>query len=409
MTHETSSSGTETLTGGGHSAYYRGTQLLAALTATVLIALTGWRLVHTAIDPVWDQGALLPFAFRGGHYPAIDAGLSSQLVVGLLNLLKPYDPVSSNTLVRTVAAIAYMLSGALLSWSLTKENTRWWSALFMLLLFTSRFPFLWLSSELFAGTFLMLVLWSVVAGLPFAATAIFIVLFSLAKPDLILSGMLVGVVLALDRESSLRTRLTRVAILASTLLLFLLPGIVQNGPSYLLPGRRTLVSFGQHYAAVVSRHQIASQPEPWTEWKQYFDSSFGDVRNVWEAIRSNPIGYEDFVFLSLSKSLRSMLRANLIPLIPAAIFCWSKLRQRKSKTVVVLLLIGLVPIVLLAFLHVRYQARFYPLALFVICKGMTGLRETRTKLLTAAYLVVLLALQVYQSLPVLSCGYWFPD
>ncbi len=75
-----------------------------------------------------------------------------------------------------------------------------------------------------------------------------------------------------------------------------------------------------------------------------------------------------------------------------------------------LLLTSLVPVILLSFLHVRYQARLYPLALFVIFAGLAaGPVRRRPERILAGVLSALLLWQAVDLLPVLPSAYWLPD
>jgi hypothetical protein len=382
---------------------------LIALVITIGLAAASFVLIlNTRIEPAYDQGFIAHDLSQG--YPLLEQGLSSRLIAGIVNFFRPYAPISSNALFRALAAAGYILSGGLLAWSLTKDGKYWFFILFMALIYTSRFPFLWLSSEVLAGTFLMLTLWSIVRKLPFVLTAIFLVLFALAKPDLVLPAMLVGIFWILYRNN-LRTRIYRGVALALVLGLLLLPGVISYGFAYLRPAGRSLDSFCQHYADMVRGHQVIPGPDPWAECHTYLQATFGPVQSILDVIRASPTRYMDFVFLSLAYSLRRMISANLAFLIVPAILALYTIRRSKPDYIVIvaLFLTSLLPIFLLAYLHIRYQARFYPLALFAVFAGISNLCGKWLRKSVVVYLGILLILQFYQIISVFAAGYWFPD
>lgn len=369
------------------------------------MAVVAFLIVRAPGIPVtWDQtfiGYRLP-----GLYPHFESGIVSHLIVGMVNAVVPFDPVSSNTLIRALASTLYLGSAALLAWSVTGPQRPWGFVAFMLLLASSRFPFLWLSSELFAGAFLMLFLWSLVREHPFPVTALLLVFFSLSKADLALPGALIGAYLVFRTDPLSVWR--RAAILGGMAALLVVPSLFT--PSYYAQfGGRTWVSFGQHYGELVRVVQVESGPPGWTAGRMYLDRGFPGTGSVWEAAAAYPRRYIYFVFLSVAESGIRLGLAKVLFLIPIAAFLFLRMR-RDWQITVLLLLTSIVPIVLLSFLHVRYQARFYPLALFVIFAGLhAGSYSRRRELVVAGLLAALLLWQVADLLPVLESAHWLPD
>ena len=380
--------------------------MAVALVVVLAVLSIGLIAQNADVEPIFDQ-KFIDYTFAEG-YPALESGITSHLIVGAVNAIVPYEPQRSNALVRGVAALFYLFAGGLLAWSLTGRERLWAFLLFMLLLFTSRFPLLWLSSEVFAGALLMLVLWSLVRNHPFVVTAALLVLFSFAKPDLLVPGAALGLFLTLRRD--VLSRGHRFAIFAALGSLVLVPGVVDAGLGYLQSGGRSMISFGQHYAALVQPHQIAEAPDPWLNYQAYLQNQFfraGD--SIGGVIRTRPDLYMDFVFLSLAESIRRMGPSYLLLLLPLAAYCFSALK-RTWKTVTLLVLTNLVPILLLSFLHVRYQARFYPLVLFVIVGSLACASSTKNReRLVAVCLAGLFLLQLFGSMFFFKTGHWFPD
>jgi hypothetical protein len=380
-------------------------RLVAMVVGTVLA--TGAALLIGRAPGVmaqWDQSFIAhPLS---ASYPHFESGIVSHLLVGMVNALVPYDPVSSNTLIRVLAATFYLAAAALLAWSVTGPKRLWGFVAFMLLVASSRFPFLWLSSELFAGAFLMLFLWSLVRRHPFPVTGLLLVLFSLSKADLALPGALIGAYLVFRPDPLPVWR--RAAILGGMAALLVVPSLFT--PSYYAQfGGRTWVSFGQHYGELVRVVQVGAAPPGWTAGGMYKARGFPGAGSVWEAALAYPRRYIYFVSLSMAESGIRLGLAKVAFLIPIAGYFFMRM-ERPWKITVLLLLTSFVPIILLSFLHVRYQARFYPLALFVIFAGLrAGSYPRRHELALAGVLALLLLWQVVDLVPVLPTAYWLPD
>jgi hypothetical protein len=353
---------------------------------------------------VWDQ-TFIGYRLAQG-YPHFEAGIVSHLIVGLVNAIVPYDPVASNAFIRALAALLYLGAAGLLAWSVTGPERLWGFVAFVLLLTTAGFPFLWLSSELFAGAFLMLLLWSVVRERSIAVTGLFLALFALSKADLALPGVLVGAWLALRPDPVPRWR--RAAVLLGIAAALALPSL--TAPSYYGQfGGRSWVSFGQHYGELVRNHQLEPAPDPWGGWPRYLERSFPGAGSVAEAALHHPRRYAHFVALSVAESALRLWPTRLFVLVPLAALLFLRM-PGAWRTMVLLLLSMLVPIVLFAFLHARYQARLYPLALFVVFAGLRAGTTARSH--ERALAILLAALLVWQaagSLPLLRTAYWLPD
>ena len=352
----------------------------------------------------WDQ-TFIGHRLSSG-YPHFESGIVSHLLVGMVNALVPFDPVASNTLIRALASAFYLAAAALLAWSVTGPQRLWGFAAFILLVASSRFPFLWLSSEIFAGAFLMLFLWSLVRKHPFPVTGLLLVLFSLTKADLALPGVLIGAYLVFRTDPLPVWR--RAAILGGMAALLVVPALFT--PSYYAQfGGRTWVSFGQHYGELARVVQVETAPPGWTAGRMYLDRGFPGAGSVLEAALAHPRRYVYFVSLSVAESGIRLVLAKLAFLIPIAAYFFFRM-VRPWRITVLLLLTSFVPIILLAFLHVRYQARFYPLALFVIFAGLQAESQPRRHELALAGLLALLLLwQVVDLVPVLPTAHWLPD
>jgi hypothetical protein len=377
----------------------------------VVLLMIGFavQIANSQIEPIFDQRKLISPERTGYSY--LESGVVSRLIVSAYNALRPYDAIRTNAGIRTAAMLLY-LGAALLLFGASKHGRQGFvlTMLFIMLLVTSRFPFLWLSSELFAGAFLMLVLWSVVRKLPFYWVGLFAVLFTFTKPDLLLSGSLAALFLAVYAGVNHKARLVNLFTLVVLATILLLPGLVQEGAEVFGSEGRALFSFRQHYAALVRPHQATSDlPDPWQQWQPYFYPVWGHTESLPQLIYSNPAIYLDFLFLSLSQSLKNLARSNVLLLVPVAAYCVTKVRTRNLQILFGLFALGFFPITLLSFMHVRYLARFYPLLLFVIYLYLTKEKRQIPYWLILLFLVAVLVWQLSYFVPVLIVGYWFPD
>jgi hypothetical protein len=181
-------------------------------------------------------------------------------------------------------------------------------------------------------------------------------------------------------------------------------------PSYYARfGGRTWVAFSQHYGELVKEHQLGEAPAGFEAGRRYTATSFPGTTSVGEAALRYPRRYLHFVALSLAESSIRLLRAKLLLLLPAAVILFGALPS-SWRISVLLLLSSLVPIVLMSFLHVRYQARLYPLALFVIFAGLpAGSLQPWQRRAVAALLVAVFVWQLVDVVPLLGSAHWLPD
>jgi hypothetical protein len=348
------------------STYWR---IFAIALTAVMIFTSAAQIYFNPIKPVYDQSWLIASSiFLHPWYSLqLENYLSCVYLLKIYNFWAPHEPIAYNTGLRIIAMTIYLVAGTVLFWSMIGAANILLYIIVMALLFTSRFIFLWTSSELFAGAFLMLILWSLVQRMSFVVTAIFIILFSFAKPELIFCGAILGTFLAFAQSSSWRRRIVNLFILLVVCLLFLIPAILQSGINGLLPQRRALLSFCQHYATLIAPHQVTSVPkDPWLEYEKFTIPIWGEHTSVWQAIKGHPMLYLDFIFLSLGRTIINFCSSNLILLLPIAVYCLRITKQRLLKITSLLFLLNFIPINLLAYMHVRNAARFYPLLLFMI-------------------------------------------
>ena len=398
---------------------------IPGLVALLLIAAGAFVWAHP-MEPVWDQRALLASSFEGPIVPSPARGFTSQLVVALQQIVSPWSE-QQNEQVKLVAMLLYVLSATLLASALLERRAL--VALIPLFLFSSQYPFLWLSSELFVGAFLCFALTAWVHQ-RLRLAGVLLALLALCKPDLILVAGALGIYWALhspDRRGALELG----GAFAGSLGLLLLPGLALHGFDYFhdynqRAGGRSFTSFSQHYAALIAPLQVlGSPPNPWEHSGVYVDHIFPGAETMLDVIRRGLPHYVEFVALSCVRgAFRALYVLNYAVLaLPLLIWGWYRggFRFTPAEKSLGLAFIGLLPLVLLAFPHVRYYARFYPLFLilvFVVIERLWTLedRALRNRCLGVAGLCLATSLlantgRLLQSIVRIDglSQYWFPD
>lgn len=372
-----------------------------ALAAAALLVIVGGAVVM-AFHPVpalWDERALLEMG--DSLWPDLSVGISSGLFAILVRKIAP-DVEAAHGVARLFAFALYCGAGALLISRLTQKTGR--RLLLFALLVTFRFGMLWLSSEVLAASFLALLLWAS-ASERRGAAVVFVALFATAKPDLLLPGLACAAVLVASSGDP-GARLRTAAFFAAAFLALLVPALALHGSQAFVD--RAAVSFGQHYAALVAPHQANFAVEPWTNWERFTGAVFGGPVSALQAATRQPDLYADFVALSVSKSLQNFFRSGLWLLLPFAVLGMVREPSRRMKWLGVAVLLGLLPLVLTSFVHVRYLARYAVLLLYFTAVAWESLPSSRGNRFGIA-LGFVAGVQLFFALPVFAIGFWFPD
>jgi hypothetical protein len=281
-------------------------------------------------------------------------------------------------------------------------------------------PFLWLSSELFAGGFLCLSFYVILRKWPAPAVAFMLTLLGLAKPDIALVACCLVVYLFISKDSPYRRSASLVASFVGFFGGLVLPGWLMTGKTG--SAERGFVSFGQHYAALFARHQLQQPPpSPWDNWQSYVGAVFPGAHSVRSVIWNQPETYLDFVALSILACLKAFVRLfKFLVLFP--FFRW-KVRIQPSflEKLVRVSLVGVIPWTLLSATHVRYLARYYPPLLICVIAFANRVWEVEPSRKVLRYaLVGIIALSVLVQAGIaakffigLGRGeflmWWFPD
>jgi hypothetical protein len=137
--------------------------ILVIALPTIMILVCAVQIISNPIQPVADQKNLIAWGVFPWTHLHFEQKLACVYLLKIYNFLgAPHDPIGYNTGLRVISMTLYMVSGAVLLTSMTGASHIVLYIILMTLLYTSRFIFIWNSAELFAGAFLMLILWSIV-------------------------------------------------------------------------------------------------------------------------------------------------------------------------------------------------------------------------------------------------------
>ena len=247
--------------------------LFIAIFFSLFLMLAGsYQIATNPRAPVFDQFWFLELAQSSDNYNYhFENAISYLYFLKIINLVTPADRVKQDTWLRIFALFLYIGTGSLLFYSMLERRPVGFFIFFITLLFSARFAFLWNSVEVFSGSALMMVLYAIFRKTAFPITAIFVVIFAFSKPDLICSGTIVGLFLAYQGSQQKRKTLKNVFIFFAFCFLMLLPCFILNGTDALKLRERGFITFKQHYASLVSPHQIVSpRPHPWQQKDKYY-------------------------------------------------------------------------------------------------------------------------------------------
>jgi hypothetical protein len=368
--------------------------VLVAAAAAVILA-------HPKL-PVWDQARLLESRFEAPYHPALPYGFTSQLLVIALKALLPVGVALHEAL--RVVAMAFWAGAA--TWLATVLlERRALVAVFLLLLFTSQYPFLWLSTELVAGGFLCLAVAARVRGAAPWVVGPLLALLGLCKMEMLLVSVVLLAFWVRD-DASRRERALLAGGFAATVALLMLPGLLLVGADdWIRMGDdgqgRGIATFRQHFAALVAPFQIGPAPNPWLDSEPYFERAFPGADSMLGVLTAPGLPYLDFLALSLARGARKVGWVFQWGWIAVPILAWAwrrgGLQARPAERALLLSFVGCVPFVLFSYPHIRYFARYYPvfwLLLFVAVERLERLPRNRERAtcLGATAMLVLLAL-----------------
>jgi hypothetical protein len=369
--------------------------LAEAIVAVLFLGLCGAAACVILAWPkpaVWDQARLLESRFEAPYHPAPPYAMTAQLVVIALKALVPAGGPALHEWVRLAAMLCY--AGASAALAARVLESRALLAAFLAFLFASQYPLLWLSTELFAGGLLCLVLLGLFAGWPRSLVGVLLALLALAKIELVLvAGALL--VAWLPHCRSHREALALAGAFAASLLLLLLPGLALEGPGYLTSYGATgrgFATFAQHFAALVAPLQIAPDaPNPWLHPAPYLERAFPGARTLRDVVAMPGLPYLDFVALSLARGLRKAGFVANWAALAVPILVWARRRSGVTldprEKACLATFAGVLPFVLVSYPHIRYLARYYPLFLILVLRSVERVAQAGDPRLRALGLV----------------------
>jgi hypothetical protein len=338
-----------------------------------------------------------------GVVPAFERGVSSVAIVGAIRSFTE-DPVRIDTTLRVLMLVAVLAFSAF-AVRLSGVGAGW-GVLCLALLVTSKLPWLWLSSELVAASALAASLAAYFRRW-WTALVVAALVLAFAKPDLIVPSLVAGVLLLPDRR-----RRVWFAGLALVVLALSLRAQWAQPPE---PLGRSLFAFHQHYSAVIAPHQVTPvKVEPFSleSGRAYVDPIWGGHADLRSLILSDPDKYVDFLFLSMARSLNIARHSGLLWLaILVVAVTWRHIRSDPlTLASVAFVALNLAVISLVAFVHIRYGARFYVLSLVLITHALGTRRVGRSECRVIAVLLIALAVVQAWTLPGIAVsGYYLSD
>src|SRR5262245_23993885 len=357
-------------------------------------------------EAIFDQLWILSESER--PWPVFQRGIFSLLLIRLIRLASHINHAHLNDVVRSVAAVLFIGCFYLNARYLLKSQGL--RLLGLGLVVISGFPILWLSTEVFAGAMAFLYMFLLLTSARPSLTALAVCFFAFCKPDLILIGTFLAVWTFFSYSKS-KERIEFVAVCLATVVLLNLPGIFLNGiDAQLQMGWRTtkgetygsaFFTFSQHFAVLAAYYQVNPGPNPWTNPNYYMDALMPGATSISDVILKYPRLYLTFIAVSTARTIALFgLQLNVLLLLwGAAVFSFVKFRIAEQKfpdqlskalQVTCLFLIGVIPIILFSWGHMRYYARFFPpfLILALIYIEQFPFSSTRKKWACVALLII---------------------
>ena len=359
---------------------------LYAPASLVAAAVLCWLVVFvTAGVPYLDQWSLLRLP---REYPTFDDGVLSRLLGEVMTLIFKGNLVAANAALRGVATTLYLIAAFGLATTILSRRSQ---VLLLVALLASGYPLLWLSSELLAGAFLCLALWFMVSRKPEVAVAIALVAFGFAKPDLLFPAVVIVAAYSIVTPDG---RLLFIGSFCLATFALVVPGIVAHGAAF-FGTDRSFLSFGQHYAALISaqHHESFSDPAlgPWVNWRAYVQRDFPGAETVLQAVRTSPAHYGMFVWLSVNWGLRNAVKTFTFWCFLVTIRLILAIRRThpltRSEAWYLVALVGLIPEVLLSAPHVRYLAKYAPLVFLMSLTLVDSVKASTMRLLALSLAV----------------------
>jgi hypothetical protein len=367
----------------------------------------------------FDQDVIHYSIARDG-YPSFNFGVGIYWIVELVNsIFRPEDAHFRNQVFKAVASVAFLLPVGLLGRDLIRGTRAYF--FYLLLLVLSLFPFLWLSTELFLAGALAWTFWLIQRRADGAWVGFALFLTSTLKVEVILPALLIAILYWRDLGAS-KDRKRFVGSFVGCLGIAHGAGMVLMGSDYWTRySVRSLWAIVQHYSDLFYKHQVGTGiPIPFDEADQWGAKLFPEAKSALGFVIHYPSHYLDYVAMS---TMRGLKKVGLIfgPGILLILYrIWVGLRGRDPLTGIqkyfVWSMIGIIPMILLSFPHVRYLSRYFGPMLLILLMWLESLSPERSRERNLGWLI-LGGMGVFQAALFVRAWrgfdsqgfFWFPD
>jgi len=314
------------------------------------------------------------------RYPNLmfSGGVSSSLIVGLYKLLIPVSPENINWHIRIFAMSCYLGSSFLLVRQLISNTAL--RLLALTIIATSGFQFIQPSSEIFAGSLLIMFLYSVIVRWPFWSSSLLLAMFGLAKVEFIFASMVLAFFWWLwERRRGNPKAIWALVLTVVWLCLMLLPCLFVEGAN-LQRFDRSMGSFLPTYVELFMPHQFSpSGLSIDAVTSRLKAGEFREARSFFQFVIQHPGLYANYLGLSAVKGLPYFVHALKFMLIPMACVLYAK--PQHGRPLLLLLLIAalftLVPAWMLSYVRIRYLVKLFPVFTILAISGCEELGPSR--------------------------------
>jgi hypothetical protein len=331
------------------------------------------------------------------HFPILDhaGGITPSLFAGFYKLLIPTSTANLNWHFRAFSATLYLVAAYLLCKTLIRIPS--WRPITLLLISTSGAQLLQPSSEVVAGGLLGFFIVSAMKQWNIFITAGFLVAFGLCKSELLLAIPALTLAWYLwQREFSTQRATTIPFAVLAWLTVFSLPGLAVHGTRLFGMGR-SFLTFTISYNWMFMLHQFPGYVEPKSiDWPSFATATFPGVNSVFDVMLMFPRRYLHFYSVCFSESILALIQTFQFMLIPTALLVissrgWIPRLRFPLLCLLALIVFTLLPASLLTWIHVRYLARYTPLALCLVAAGCSemALPYSKSTFMTCAWLTII--------------------
>jgi len=343
------------------------------------------------------------------HYPTLEysGGITSSLIAGLYKLIIPASPETLNWHIRILGAFLWLGSALLLILRVIPTTAT--RILACLLVGTSGFQFIQPTSELFAGSFFTLFLFSTTQRFPYPVSALLLAGFGLAKVEMVaaaVAGALIWWIWELRRQSP-KAWMTLVWT-GFWAALLLAPGFIVAGSDPTSIGR-SFLCFKLSYVDLMNQHQFGGtlvfgkELDMHALADQVMERRFPGADTVFKVITKYPQLYAQYLAVASVISFPVVFHALKLMVIPMALVL---IRGRELtglglplSLLAAAAVLTLAPAWMLTIFRIRYFVKFWPAFVVLSAAGCDQLTWTKGRRFSAVTLwscgLITVAIQAY--------------